>query len=276
LINAFAVFCVLFVFVLCFVYPILPVSHVDLSIRDCLPCLKCGTIYIDCKPTLYFLDCDWFSWVHAVHGYWQWKVKTLKACLRFSWRCFELWNKMNPLLCFICLRTVFCVPNTTSVSCGFVHSWLPRRFSLTFICSKGAKVRRQHTLYFNFVSNIFCLMFLFNIEGYGEFFSGITPLLSWLRLVQLSSCSSWLLTVKGKNSESLLTFWSMPLLCSVFYLSSYCVLCTQYYQCLMWICPFVKWNCLYLRSETTAQVFPFVSKKWIVYMSYPKRWFLWF
>ena len=57
----------------------------------------------------------------------------------------HLFSFLCYIFCFVCLRHVSCVPNVASVSglfildCPFgflwiVHSWLPLRFSLTFIC----------------------------------------------------------------------------------------------------------------------------------------------
>jgi hypothetical protein len=37
------------------------------------------------------------------------------------------------LVCFVCLRLMFCVPNIANVCHCIVHSWLSLRFSLTFI-----------------------------------------------------------------------------------------------------------------------------------------------
>ena len=46
--------------------------------------LKLWCIY--CKPTLYPLCFDWFSRVHAIQGFWRWKVKIRRSCLSFTWR----------------------------------------------------------------------------------------------------------------------------------------------------------------------------------------------
>ena len=114
--------------------------------------------------TIRFLLTKWK--ICAVISDYKYKQCHLVSVLKSNFSVCNFDQCLSYVLCF-CLSS-YCVLCTQCYQClmWIVHSWLPLRFSLTFICSKGAKVRRQHTLYFYFVSNIFCLMGDLNSNGF--------------------------------------------------------------------------------------------------------------